>query len=329
MLKFRVIFGTLMIAGLAGLMYLDERLDQVRLDGTVWQKVFCGRTYLPAGLAMLGAFLGLIAVGTRELVRIFRAKGIYAHSWLVAGAGMAGCLAMYAMPMRLDGQTTAAVLASVTAGVLFAALIEFGRGRRTQGAVAAAGVTMFALVYMGFLPGFFILIRRWHPAWVVVGVILVTKACDIGAYFVGRMAGRHKLVPWLSPGKTWEGLIGGVLTAAATAGVLVAAGEWMQENWGWEVLGRYGREVDPATGLSVRMFQAFRLPMWAAMVGGAVMGLVGQLGDLAASLFKRDAGLKDSADYIPGFGGLLDVVDSPLAVAPLAYWMLNWLATRG
>ncbi|MFW6032287.1 MAG: phosphatidate cytidylyltransferase, partial [Phycisphaeraceae bacterium] len=174
----------------------------------------------------------------------------------------------------------------------------------TEGSVAVASVSLFALIYLGTLPGFYLAIRHDHSAWVVAALIVITKSCDVGAYFTGRAIGRHKLVPWLSPGKTWEGLGGGVLLSALLAAVLA----WVGNTW------------FSGPDATVRAY-----PLWFAAVAGLALGLAGQFGDLTASLFKRDAGVKDSGRSIPGFGGLLDVVDSPLVVAPLAYWLLRLL----
>jgi len=131
-------------------------------------------------------------------------------------------------------------------------------------------------------------------------VLLITKSMDIGAYFTGRSIGRHKLIPWLSPGKTWEGLFGGVAVAAA-----VGAG---------------------AASFSHHARLDFPVLWWHGAVFGAFLGLIGQAGDLLASLLKRDAGMKDYSQRLLGFGGVLDVIDSPLLVAPIAYWCLTWLA---
>jgi phosphatidate cytidylyltransferase len=167
------------------------------------------------------------------------------------------------------------------------------------GVVASAGGTLLAFVYLGLMSGFLLAIRREHSVWVLAWVILTTKACDIGAYFAGRSLGRHKLISWLSPGKTWEGLAGGLVASA----VIGAAGLALV------------RRVEP--GLP---------PWWTGFIAGALFGLTGQFGDLIESLFKRDAGIKDASSVLPGFGGVLDVLDSPLMVAPVAYW---WLFVAG
>ena len=110
----------------------------------------------------------------------------------------------------------------------------------------------------------------------------MVKFTDIGAYFGGRAFGKHKLIFWLSPGKTWEGLFFGLLTAGLV-GVPFAA-----------------------LGLPAHV------PWWKGFIFGVVIGGIGQLGDLLESLMKRDAEVKDSRQLVPGFGGILDIIDSPL-----------------
>ena len=162
-------------------------------------------------------------------------------------------------------------------------------------------------------------LRLTHSTWVIAGIIVITKFGDCGAYFTGRLIGRHKLIPWLSPNKTWEGLGGAVVVAMLTA-VLVAWGLNEAERAGpWQVDG------DTHTPCGVR----FQYPLMAAVVAGAVLGLVGHVGDLVASLLKRDAGVKDFGNIVPGFGGLIDLFDSPIVVAPVAYWMLHLAARAG
>lgn len=315
MLKHRLVFGPLMIAALLGVLYVDRLLDTVDLRGTVWQTILLGRHYPPAGMVMLGLFIVLILIGSRELVAIFSAKGIDADRVMIPAAGITGCVVVYAIPYATDSATAVAIFATAVAVLFMVTLIEYSwLHRRTAGVVAVTAVTMFAFIYIGLLPGFYVAIRRWHSAEVIVAVILVTKACDIGAYFTGRWLGRHKLIPWLSPGKTWEGLAGGVALSA-----LLALGLAMLFN-DLNLAGYW--KADP------RQFVHTRYPLWAAPLGGAMIGLVGQFGDLTASLFKRDAGFKDSGRSIPGFGGLLDVIDSPIVVAPVAYWLLR-LAAMG
>jgi phosphatidate cytidylyltransferase len=129
------------------------------------------------------------------------------------------------------------------------------------------------------------------PAALVLAVF-VPKFGDIGAYFAGRLFGKTPMAPRLSPKKTWEGFMGGLILATAVA-VLV--------------------------GEQVPIFPWGRLQ---ALIFGVVVGSAGVVGDLAESLMKRDAALKDAGQGVPGFGGVLDVIDSVLFAAPLSYWLL-------
>ena len=98
--------------------------------------------------------------------------------------------------------------------------------------------------YLGCLAGLLLAIAHGHSAWWVAGVVAITKACDSGAYFTGRALGKHKMIPWLSPGKTWEGAIGGVLAAIGVAALLIAANDaWLDTPLPWWMI--------PALGLGL------------------------------------------------------------------------------
>jgi phosphatidate cytidylyltransferase len=165
----------------------------------------------------------------------------------------------------------------------------------TGPATARIAYAVFAAVYLGVLPSFFVQLR-WaagaDAGLALALAIAVPKGGDIGAYTAGRLFGRHKMTPALSPKKTWEGFAGGLL-----ASVLVA------------VVPAYFF----ATPHGVECTALFALGF------GLTVGLAGVAGDLAESLLKRDAGLKDAGQSIPGFGGVLDVLDSVLFAAPVAY----------
>jgi len=133
--------------------------------------------------------------------------------------------------------------------------------------------------------------------------VFITWASDIGAYAVGRTMGKNKLIPSVSPGKTIEGAIGGLL-----ASMLIAA-----------VYTRY--VLHPAAHLS------FRVPPAGVLAFGALVSVAAQVGDLAESLLKREAGVKDSSHIIPGHGGILDRFDSLLFVLPVAYVLLGFMLT--
>jgi len=130
----------------------------------------------------------------------------------------------------------------------------------------------------------------------LLSVIIIVKVSDSGAYTVGRTFGKHKMAPRLSPGKTIEGAIGGVITACLTS--------WLVFQFLVPVL------VDEP-GSPTRLL--------ATIVYGLIVAIAGMLGDLAESLIKRDCEQKDSSRWLPGLGGVLDVLDSVLAAAPAAF----------
>ena len=170
---------------------------------------------------------------------------------------------------------------------------------RVAGALARVSLTMLAVVYLGAGAALMFAIRMDGRLGVPALVLFLAavKFTDIGAYFTGTAIGRHKLIPWLSPGKTWEGLAGGL---AAAAGISVLA------VWAF-------RHV-ASSHLSLSYVQA--------AIFGVVVGGIGQFGDLSESLLKRSAQVKDSGALVPEFGGILDILDSPLLAAPAAYVLL-------
>ncbi len=295
-LRQRLLLGPLLIALLLALAWLDQRLAGTLLPLGL-EHLFPDRATTPPGLVLFFASLVISIIASRELVRIMRDKGILASKRITTFAAVVGLLVSCLVPSGISPVQAVAIVASAAIVVLMSALVFYSRHKTVQGVVAGAGGTLLAFVYLGLAFGFLLAIRREHPVWVLLWVLLVTKSSDIGAYFTGRSIGRHKLIVWLSPGKTWEGLIGGCVLAAIV-GVL-----------GLFVLERTGAARVP--------------PLWTGAIAGVLFGLVGQMGDLTASLFKRDAGIKDSGSVLPGFGGVLDVIDSPLLVAPVAFW---WIA---
>ncbi len=297
MLKHRIITGPILVVAFLILVWIDARLDRAQLTG-MWQTLFAERTTPPRGLVLFALSLVLAVLASRELSTIFRANGILTRPWLTALAAVLGLVLSYSV--RSD-TTAIPAIAAVSTGMILvfvASLLTFSQQRNVEGVVAAAGAVMFAMVYLGLMLGFLLALRRSHSAWWIVGIVLVTKSCDTGAYFTGRAIGRHKLIPWLSPGKTWEGLFGGIALAMLVAFTLALASR---------------RYLDVADHVN----------WWMGLVCGLVFAVVGQFGDLTVSLFKRGAGMKDSSALLPGLGGVLDVLDSPLMVAPVAFWLLE------
>lgn len=291
--------GPVMIALVLALAWLDQYIDARPLPaGLRW---LSERDTFPPGTVAFGTIAVLSFFASRELARILRDKGIAASTRITCGAALVGLTVSCLVPSGIQTVTSVAIVSTAAATVLLVSLIFYARRGTFEGVVAASGGAVLSFVYLGLMFGFLLAIRREHSVWVLVWALLLPKACDIGAYFTGRMIGRHKLIPWLSPGKTWEGLIGGMVLAAVAG----AIGLWCVNDW------------DTPRAWVILMQGA---------IAGAIFGAVGQGGDLVASLLKRDAGIKDSGTILPGFGGMLDVLDSPLLVAPVAYW---WLVVFG
>ena len=187
------------------------------------------------------------------------------------------------------------ILLAIAAGVLIAFVGEMLRFKQPGGNIINLTGAVFAIVYIGLLGSFMVMLRLAYGIAAVVSMIIVTKLCDIGAYTVGRLIGRHKMAPSLSPGKTIEGGCGGVAFSILGAWFSVAVLFPMAT----------GRPSE-TTWLGVIIY-------------GVAVGISGAIGDLAESLIKRDVMRKDSGVNVPGFGGFLDIFDSLLVAAPVAF----------
>lgn len=193
-------------------------------------------------------------------------------------------------------------LLAFIAVAMCAFLSESLRFEKPGGTLATIAGTLFGVSYIGLF-GSFVIQLRWfdgpyHGLLPVAFLFATAKGSDIGAYSVGRVVGRRKLWPILSPNKTVEGALGGLLLGVVFS-VAVAA---------------IAREILKVPTMS-----------WGAAIGfGLVVGASAQLGDLMESLIKRDCERKDASDTVPGFGGVLDVIDSPLFAGPVAFgfWLL-------
>jgi phosphatidate cytidylyltransferase len=265
------------------------------------------------GGAALAALLAIVAaLGAWEFFRIARATGLTPLEDV--GIPLAGVVPLFvhARYLRLY-ELPLSGMAVIAIAIL--ALTIFTRGVNGK-PLGAASSTVFGVLYTGGMLSFAYAIR-YHDYTiesvgpVVGGVrlaagglllllpVLLTWASDIGAFFVGRSLGRRKLIPSVSPGKTVAGAVGGL---AATIVV----------SWLYTVF-----VLTPATQLA--------FVRGGAIVFGLVISIAAQIGDLAESLLKREAGMKDSSHLIPGHGGILDRFDSLLFVLPVAYVLLNVL----
>ena len=232
---------------------------------------------------------------TLVLVQLLLLTTQWAHGGDAVGVGFAADLAAAVLP--LSG-------AAICGWLLLQPL---------TGTIADIAASIFALFYLGFLPSYWIRLRdltdadlaprlaAWPSTWPPIssGMVLMLVACllivatDIGSYVIGRRYGRHPLSP-ISPGKTVEGALGGVACA-----LLLGAGfgELLGWNWGWAVGGLLG----------------------------AVVALFALVGDLTESMMKRDAGVKDSGDFLPGHGGILDRIDSYLFTPAVFFTVVTLL----
>jgi len=279
----RLLMGPVLVLAVIGLLWAEERL---------------GGTRLPVGSLIGLVMVLLVWLGAAELGAMVRAKGATVSDFHLRLCALVGGAVMFVDPLSIDARAAGAIIPFSAAMVLFGSMVIFARAKSPAGVIAFTGASLLAYVYLGLMFGLGLEIQREHTAWVLLWVVLTAKACDTGAYFTGKAIGRHKLIPWLSPGKTWEGLAGGMVFCAIVSVV------------GLMLLEKFSGKPAP-------------LGLAAGAAFGGVMALIGQAGDLMASFMKRDAGLKDSGHSIPGMGGVLDVIDSPLLVLPVACWWLR------
>ncbi|HWL95263.1 MAG TPA: phosphatidate cytidylyltransferase [Phycisphaerae bacterium] len=309
-MKHRLLFGALFIATLFALIYADAwwvQSDNADPAPSFLKAIGIWRTY---GLFVAIILVALVTLATREMVALVRAAG---HAPLATWPILINVL-LILVPFavanrRFDFHTVGSPDGEWTMMVfligLFGTCVGVATRKRTDGSMNAIAVTLLIVIYVGLLASFIMRLRVFAEdalPWLLLYFIGTVKACDIGAYFTGRAIGRTKLIEWLSPKKTIEGLAGGVAFS-----ILVAVGVPM-------IVRALAEPGSQTAGI-------FPTP-GRAVIFGIAMALVGHAGDLLESLFKRDAKAKDSAAAIPAFGGVLDIIDSPLLTAPLAYWLL-------
>jgi phosphatidate cytidylyltransferase len=278
MVRNRIFFGTLMTVLFAGIVIFDGWLDgsftQTPVDNRKVQgTIFCILIVI------------LLSIANLEFVKLASAKKltIFAPVSIIAVILLASsCYLAQFLEFKHDNYFPV-LLSLALLTIMFFHYLRFG----TSSVIANCGVNYFAILYLGVLGYFCVAIRVEYGLWPLLMYVFVVKCTDIGAYTAGKLFGKHKFSPKISPGKTWEGMAGGIAAA-----ILVAI------------------------GFAV-VFDIMNWPM--AIVFGLCFAFIGQLGDLAESMLKRDAQLKDSANIVPAFGGVLDIIDSPLAAAPFAY----------
>ncbi|MBN2550925.1 MAG: phosphatidate cytidylyltransferase [Anaerolineales bacterium] len=246
------------------------------------------------GLAYAAVIMILLGLAAWEYVGLFRAGG-----WQPAGVVVIGGTLALLVGRGVDGFTSAPWILSLIFLVSMAYhLVAYERGRDQAGTDFA--ITLAGILYLGWIGGYFISLRNLPDGkwWVLVALPAVWLA-DSGAYVFGTRFGRHKITPRLSPKKSWEGYLGGIPVA-----VLGTAG--LAALWAW------------AAGPGVS------LTAWSGAALGLAMGVLTILGDLGESMLKRQVGMKDSSNLLPGHGGFLDRVDSWLWASVIGYYLIVW-----
>ena len=295
MLGTRVLSGFCLIAVLLGVLYLDEWFAP-------WFPLWLLLSVLAMGAAAVELAGLLAAAGCRPSMNsvLGGVMAIVAANWM---PHLADFLNARAQPSLLatEPPEPLAVLSwplLTFVGVLMVSFmvqsVQFVKPGRTMATIAS---TLLVVAYIGLL-GTFVVQMRWlegpyHGLVPLIMLIATAKGADTGAYTVGRMAGKHKLWPSLSPNKTIEGAVGGMLFAVLAA-LLVTA-----------------------TAHDLLHLPALSGPQ--AVGFGLLVGLAAQLGDLMESMIKRDSERKDASSAVPGFGGVLDVLDSLLFAGPVGY----------
>ena len=295
MLRWRLLLGTLSIAALIGLCWLDHHASVPGvwlLPLTIVVAVLATREMLDlAALAQMRPLRWTVYCGNVLLV---------CSNWMAVLQWLNIWPAKWHMNGLLYGTTCLWTLSLLSALALAVLLVFFGemwRYRRPGGNTANLAAGIFTLIYVGLLLSFAVQLRLFWGVAALAAWIIVVKMGDSGAYAVGRLIGRHKMAPLISPGKTIEGAVGAL--------VFSCLGSWLTFRWLAPLM--MPESVEPG-------------PWWGWIVFGLLVGATGMVGDLAESLLKRDVGVKDSSAWLPGFGGVLDMIDSLLLAAPVAWF---------
>jgi phosphatidate cytidylyltransferase len=248
---------------------------------------------LAGGFVFTALVILLLGFAAWEYARLFSTS----ERNIPAGVLAAGCALLVILRGFFNFDHTGVALSGIIlfSSVWFLSRFEFAGDRKAASAMA---ITLGGILYLGWLGAYFVSLRGLpYGYWWMLICLLAVGAADSAAFLVGNAWGRHPLTRYISPRKTWEGYIGGVLGAAlATMAV------------GWILRCAAGAQsgISPAAGLLI----------------GLVIGLLSPVGDLAISMIKREVAQKDSGVFFPGHGGVLDRIDSWLVMAVLGYYSI-------
>lgn len=291
-----------------GAIFLRRLLSFVILWGIVLGGLFSGNKVLSDYVFLL-ILLFLSVTGLLEFYNMVRLLGhaCYSREGIFGGVLLltatfcyvSGNFGMAAEPSRINDFETSLIVIFVL-GLCIRQFVS----KHTTAGIVAISTTLFGLMYVPWLLNFVQKInffgRGVDGHFYVLYFIVVTKLSDCGAYAVGSLIGKHKMIPRISPGKTWEGF-GGAVVVSTAASVIFA------KVAGGHLLG---------------------MTTTHAVILGVILSIAAVVGDLIESLFKREAKLKDSGHLFPGIGGILDLLDSLLFNAPLMYLYLRHLLTK-
>lgn len=297
MLRWRVPLGILIIAALVGLAWLDH-LAEVRYRDPV------------IGMWLFPVAVVFALTASREVLQLAAAGGMRPVPWVVY-AGNLLLVVGHWVPVALRPSAPSATirlspeilvpgtwpLLALAVGLLLTLVVQMRRYGRRGGGLGNVAAGVFSLVYVGVMLSFAIQLRMAWGVAALASLVIVVKTADSGAFVVGRLFGRRPMAPVLSPAKTIEGAIGALASACLAA--------WVTFTWLVPWMEAPGGKLQP----------------WRWILFALLVGVAGLLGDLAESTVKREVGWKDSSTWLPGLGGVLDMLDSVLAAAPVA-WIL-------
>jgi phosphatidate cytidylyltransferase len=287
--------------------FLRRLITTVILWTVIIAALFSSHRWVSDGVCIL-LLIFLAATGLAEFYGLAEKRGLACFKWcgLIGGVLMmagtflhlTGHLGLNDSPARANDFETGFLILFV----LGLCVRQFVSKVNTTG-ILTISVTLFGLMYVPWLLNFVQKINFFpgvEGKYFLFYFILVTKFSDMGAYAVGSLIGRHKMIPRISPGKTWEG---------------------------------FGGAIVVSTGVSLAFVHFFGAHMYGmnslhAIILGIVLSSTAVIGDLIESLFKREAGMKDSGNFFPGIGGILDLLDSLLFNAPIMYLYLRHILTH-
>ena len=284
MLRWRLLIGCSIISLLAALCWADANAHR-------------------PGIYLTPLALVLCVLATREMLGLFRAQGRQPIAWstylgtLLPVLGACAPIVWLNYPEDCPVGKLGWLACGLAAGIIFALVAELRRFNQSGQTITNLSATVLSILYVGGLLGFLIELRLLHDNhWGMVALLSLigtVKLSDTCQYIFGNLFGKRKLASEISPGKTWEGTIYGIVVGVAIACSIL-----------WYFISREGNQHN-FLGVILYCF---------------LVSIAGVIGDLSESMLKRDAGVKDSSSWLPGLGGILDLLDSLLVAAPVAYF---------